>query len=457
MKRLSTIVICIALTVLARPVVQPNRPLVAQDRPRVIAPDAETPLDFTLTATLAGHKEQVSELAFSPNGDVLATASARENATRLWTTTTGELIAVLDGIAPLFSPDGHALLTVNQKTPKLWDAANGRLKLTLTGHEADITSTCFSAGGSKLATGSEDGTVRLWDLNTGQTTATITVWRVKKLPRYRIISRALRVPVDVYVRFSPDQQTILTNTYWEDSSAKLWSANTGRLQAELGGHTTEVGFSTRAAGVTRAIFSPNGKFIATQSIDQVKLWDAVTGKLIRNFGGIFREINFSADSKWLACVRVDKEIGWVNPETLNFQPMIGFDPSFFNQQAFSPDGQTYVAGSGLKKYYATLIDVSTGHARTKIPLVAKWGFDFVSDYQKDVDILSFHPNSKWLLGANHHSVRLWDVSTGALAWETTLARDPVGFSRGGQWLATTGQDKKTVLVWATRRTVAVRQ
>jgi len=130
------------------------------------------------------------------------------------------------------------------------------------------------------------------------------------------------------------------------------------------------------------------------------------------------------------------------------QEISGVDTGFLNQQIFSPDSQTCVTGSGYKHYHATVIDVSTGQVRAKIPLVSKWGFDWVSDYQKDVDALSFHPGGGFLMGANHTSVRLWTTSTGTLVWETTEGRDPAVFSRDGRLLATVAKDKKTVLVWS---------
>jgi WD40 repeat protein len=423
--------------------------LVAQERTRLVTqPDVKSRknLSLKLKATLIGHKGQVLAVAFSPNGELLATASDAENATRLWSTATGQLLALLDGISPAFSRDGQVLLTIDKKTVRLWNA-NGNLKVTLTGHERTVTAATFSPDATKLATGSEDGTVKIWDANSGRTLVTLIVWKVKKIPAYRIFSRALHVPVSVYVKFSPDQRTVLTNTYWEDSSAKLWDATAGRLQAELGGHTTQTLYKTEAAGVTGAIFSPDGKFIATESTDMVRLWEAATGRLIEEFKILFPQTDFSPDSNWLGFIRIGKNIGLLNVENLTLHPIVDTDPHFLNQQAFSPDSRTYVIGSGYKNYHATLIDISTGRVRAKIPLVAKWGFDFISDYQKDVDLLSFHPSSRFLMGANHSSVRMWDVLTGELVCETSEGRDPAAFSSDGRLLVTSGKDKKTVMLW----------
>jgi WD40 repeat protein len=157
--------------------------------------------------------------------------------------------------------------------------------------------------------------------------------------------------------------------------------------------------------------------------------------------------SFSPDSKWLGLVDVG-DVGFLNLETLKVQAVSGgVDTQFLNQLVFSADSRMCVIGSGYKHYQATLIDVPTGRVRAKIPLVAKWGFDFVSDYQKDSDSLSFHPSSGFLMGANHHSVRMWDVLNGTLVWESKEARDPATFSSDGKLLATVGTDKKSVLLW----------
>ena len=424
---------------------------IAQDRPlRVTQPDASTnhALAVTLKTTLVGHKGQVFAVEFSPDGEILATSGDKKNVTRLWKTSTGQPVAVVAGTSPGFSPRGHVLMTINKTTVNLWDAETGAPSFTLTGHDGSITAAAFSPDGSKVATGSEDGTVRLWDVATGRSSATLTVWRVKKIPRYRIISRALHVPVWVFVKFSPDQQTLLTNVYWEESAAKLWDAAAGSLKAELGGHTRlGVNYRTETVGVKEASFSPDGKSVETQSYEMVKLWDTATGRPIDHFKIPFLVTSFSPDSKWLGLVNVDN-VGFLNLETLKVQPVLGgVDLSFLNQLAFSADSHSCVIGSGYKHYHATLIDVPTGRVRATIPLVSKWGFDLISDYQTDVDSLSFDPNSRFLMGANHRSVRMWDASNGTLVWESAESRDPATFSSDGKLLATVSKDKKSVLLW----------
>jgi WD40 repeat protein len=382
-----------------------------------------------------------------------------DEGSRLWNTATANLIAKLDGTIALkgfyrlrqdvtvFSPDSSTLVTVRGRETMVWEAVTGRLRFTLMGHKGEVCAVAFSPNGRDLATASEDGTVRIWETKTGFEKFVLPVWRVKKISSFRIISRALHVPVQIYVMFSPDGRSLLTNTYWEDSAAKLWDVETGRLIREFGSYTIRAGLYTKTAGVTSASFSPDGKWIVTNGLEVVKLWETKSGQLMYDRVLDFSEATFSPDSKLLVVVGAGRVVVMLNLETLKFRQTPSVNTSFANQVAFSPDSRKYVIGSGYKDYHATVIDAETGRVEARIPLAARWGFDFVSDYLKDVDLLYFHPSRQILMGANHKSVRLWDATTGQLMVKTFEGRDPASFSTDGSLLVTVAADKKRLLLW----------
>jgi WD40 repeat protein len=115
---------------------------------------------------LAGHRAQVTDVAFSPDGRRLVTASVDHDG-RVWDVRSGRLIHVLRGqfspvVSAAFSPDGRWIVTASQSTAGLWNAATGELQLYLRGHHKRLTGATFSPDGTLIATGSEDGTARIF-------------------------------------------------------------------------------------------------------------------------------------------------------------------------------------------------------------------------------------------------------------------------------------------------------
>jgi hypothetical protein len=141
--------------------------------------------------TFEGHDGTVASVAYSPDGKRLASVSFET--VRVWDTTTGQETLTLQGPSEVsrvaFSPDGKRLASViADSTVKVWDATTGQETLTLKGHTAEVTSVAFSADGYRLASASRDGTVKVWDarpwtpeLRADQEARSLLVWLSDKL------------------------------------------------------------------------------------------------------------------------------------------------------------------------------------------------------------------------------------------------------------------------------------
>ena len=217
-------------------------------------------------------------VAFSPDGTIIAAGSRAGNAThtiidangnttivpgsradgtlRLWDAATGELRHTLTGdggsiYGVAFSPDSTTIAAASyqDKTVLLWVSATGELRHTFTGHTSYVGSVAFSPDGTTIASGSRDRTVRLWEVETGQLRHTLTGHTSNILS----------------IAFSPDGTTLASSAGYYDNTVRLWDAETGQLLQTLIGHTYDV------EGVA---FSPDGTTLANGSEDStVLLWD----------------------------------------------------------------------------------------------------------------------------------------------------------------------------------------
>jgi hypothetical protein len=246
--------------------------------------------------TLEGHSNDVTSVAFSPDGTRLASGS-HDYTVKLWNVATGKAIASFEGhsatvTSVAFSPNGTRLASGSwDNTIGFWDIPPGRELATFQGHSGTVTSVAFSPDGTRLASGSGDNTAKLWDLVTGQ-----------KLTTFEGRSGTV-----TSVAFSPDGIHIASGS--GNNTAMLWDVATAKAMATFRGHS---------GPVTSVAFSPDSSRLASGSRDStVKLWDVKTGwefATVRGHSGPVTSVAFSPDGTHLASGSEDNTVKvWTVP------------------------------------------------------------------------------------------------------------------------------------------------
>jgi Tol biopolymer transport system component len=263
---------------------------------------------------------QIAALAWSPDGRTLATGSILpDNTVRLWNVSSVAALRVLRGhtttvISIAFSPDGQTVASASSdKTVRLWDTATGTELTVLRGHTDSVMSVAFSPDGRTVASGSLDTTVRLWDAATGD------ALRVLSHNGYRV--RA--------IAFSPDGRILASAG--GDGFVRLWDTQTGAELRALGHEQAVDSIAFSPDGRTLASRAGTGG---------VTLWDANSGAELRVLGPGHeypRDVIFSPDGAILASASGDGLVQFWDSETgleLHVLREVG------DAAAFSPDGRT---------------------------------------------------------------------------------------------------------------------
>ncbi|HZZ78525.1 MAG TPA: protein kinase, partial [Gemmataceae bacterium] len=342
-------------------------------------------------ATLYGHIDAVRSVSYSPDGKLLASLD-HVGAVKVWDAHTGQNLATLkDVTAFALSPDNQTLVTgAKDGVIKSWDARKGGLLLTSPKlHEEAVTSLAFSPDGKQLASAGQDGKILWCDPAT--------------LKNPTPLKKGHSSGVTGLV-FSPDGKRLASTGL--DKSVIIWDlANGEPAQTYL----------RSTNGVAGIAYSPDGKYFATAGMDEsVKVWKADSGEEVavtkgRHAKGI-TAIGFSPDGTQLASAGWDGTVlvwGVVDGKELatlrgHAREVLGF--------CFSPDGQRLASASGdcTVKLWELLSGQEMQSYAAPLKAIAEVAFD-PTDNQRVVS------------GGWNGSVKVWNLATGASAWDVPKA------------------------------------
>ena len=387
-----------------------------------------------------GHLHRVKSIAFSPDGNYIASVGGFSNTARLWNTQTGKSISIRrmhpKGFNLVVSAlDGPIFATVgDDNAAYLWDGKTGNHKITLTGHRKQVSCVAYSPDSKTIATGSSDRTIRLWDATTGthQTTLASTV-------------RGMR-----YLVYSPDGDTIVCGG--RNGSVQLWDTQTLKLKSTLIGHT---------ARVKSIAYAPDGNTIATASSDgTVRLWDAATGQSKVTLTGYMR-INaavYAPDGKTIVTGNQDGAVHFWDVSTGKLKnTFMGDKDGIIFDITYSPDGKTIAVVSSYNDR-VLLRDAKTGKHKATLAHVGLIDtiFLILQNREYDVNSIAYSPDGKTIVtGGDYYTVEkgtvyLWDARTGKrkrVIFKGPGAVYTVVFSKDGKRIIATGDWKDKRRVW----------
>ena len=319
-------------------------------------------------------------------------------------------------------PDGsRGYALVEQTNIELWDANvqnQNRQREKTAGHSSSVRSVAFAPGGSRIASGSRDKTVRVWDAQKGES---------------EVMAEMRHSNSVLLVTFSPNGQYIVSGGF--DNVVRIWDALTGHPIQTLEGHPK---------WIRCGAYSPDGsRFVSGSADGMLRLWDMPNGRLVGEpmlgHADDVSSVSFSPDGLRIASSSQDGTIRFWDGLTGKAlgEPLAGHDGpvSCF---AFSPDGKVTVSGG--MGCTLSMWDVRT---RSNIG-------EPLEGHNQRITCVTFSPDGEHIYSSSmDRTIRCWD----------TLSGRPVGHPLIGHsddiWSLAVSQDGRHIVSGARDSTIRI--
>jgi WD40 repeat protein len=364
-----------------------------------------------------------ANVIWSPSGDRIITVPQYcDEAPNIWDADTGEILTSLDSQAneaafsAAWSPDGQTVATGSlDGSARIWDVESGALLNVIQAHAKNeyIRRVAWSPNGELLATASNDNTARIWDSASGELLHTLSG----------------HTEDVASVAWSPDGEKIVTASL--DATALVWKATDGALLFPLNGHEDQV---------WDAAWSPDGNYIATDSRDgTARIWDSANGVELFRFRNnqagesVLNSIDWSPQGDQLLTMGSIYNQIW----DLSAQPpnLLGHLEGL-KAAGWSPDGE-YIATASLDGS-ARIWDAKGELVRTL-------------EHSQAVEDLAWSPDSSRLATASQEgAVLVWQVDTGT---SSEMPRpdgyrfSSLGWSPDGEQIVASSQRDLASVIW----------
>ncbi|MYF55252.1 hypothetical protein F4225_05705 [Candidatus Poribacteria bacterium] len=359
-------------------------------------------------------KGEIHQLKYFPNSKRIAVATS----IGIWVydVKTGDALDLLIGhTSPVksmvFSPDGETLATGGENgTIILWETNSGKHKATLKGHKSYVEMLGFSPSGKMLA--SFNSKVFIWDLTSGEV-------------KHTIQSDASTIFALV---FSPDEKVLKTIGDWGDNEfyIEYWDVQSGESIKDV---------LLNDENYTVASLSPDGKTLACAGDSPLQFWNIETTEQLSidtESEGQFDYVEFSTDGSHLVAADAWNYLSlWqVSPMQLMKNFAHGKD---YNSLAYAPDGKTVAAGNDNGS--VNIWDVTTGKRIQTIP----------GHPSKRIHTAAFSTDSSTVTIGTKSELQIWNWQTGEL--DKTIPEPrcdvySVSYSQDKNLIATAGSSKK---------------